>query len=144
LLILTVIFSYDYENCESSPCNQMMAELQAFVDDKASVGKKYTGKGKEYEVSKADNFEYKDPVDQSLTSKQGIRIFFADGSRVVFRLSGTGSSGATVRMYVDSYEKDEDKTAKSSAEMLAPCVDVALQISQLKKFTGREKPTVIT
>ena len=87
------VHRYDYENCASEPCNKMMGDLQAFVDDKESIGKKYTGKGsggatKEYTVSKADNFEYKDPVDGSLTQKQGIRIFFEDGSRIVFRLSG--------------------------------------------------------
>ena len=60
------------------------------------------------------------------------------------RLSGTGSSGATVRMYVDTYESDKANQLKSAAEMLAPCIDVALQISQLTKFTGRNEPTVIT
>ena len=60
------------------------------------------------------------------------------------RLSGTGSSGATVRMYVDTYEADKSKQLKSAGEMLAPCIDVALQISQLPKFTGRNEPTVIT
>ncbi len=117
----------------------MMSNLQTYVDDKSSVGKKYTGKGsdgstKEYTVSQADNFSYKDPVDASLTTKQGIRIFFSDGSRIVFRLSGTGSSGATVRLYVDSYEKDEDKIGRSSAEMLSPCVDVALQVCSTQNF----------
>jgi phosphoglucomutase len=60
------------------------------------------------------------------------------------RLSGTGSSGATVRMYVDTYENDKANQTKSAGEMLAPCIDVALQISQLVKFTGRTEPTVIT
>lgn len=71
-------------------------------------------------------------------------MFFEDGSRIVYRLSGTGSSGATVRVYVDAYEADEAKHTKSAAEMLAPCVDVALQVSKLKEFTGRDQPTVIT
>lgn len=136
---------YDYENCESEPCQQMMNALQAFVDDKANIGKTYTAaSGKTYVVSKIDNFEYKDPIDNSVSKNQGIRIFFEDGSRIVMRLSGTGSSGATVRMYVDSYEADKANQTKSAADMLAPCIDVALQISQLPKFTGRDKPTVIT
>ena len=75
---------------------------------------------------------------------KGIRILFEDGSRIVMRLSGTGSSGATVRLYVDSYESDPANQFKSAQEMLNPCVNVALQISKLPDFTGRSKPTVIT
>ena len=119
--------------------------FQTFVDTKDNIGKTYTSKsGKSFTVSKADNFEYTDPIDKSVTKNQGIRIFFEDGSRIVMRLSGTGSSGATVRMYVDTYESDKANQLKSAAEMLAPCIDVALQISQLPKFTGRNEPTVIT
>jgi len=66
-----ITFSYDYENCDAAPCNEMMAQLQKFVDDPSNLGKKYTGNGKEYIVSKMDNFEYKDPIDGSLTQKQG-------------------------------------------------------------------------
>jgi len=135
---------YDYEGCESDPCNKMMAELQEFVDDKSNVGKSYQSMGKTFVVSHIDNFSYTDPVDASVTSKQGIRIFFEDGSRIVMRLSGTGSSGATVRLYVDSYESDEANQCKSAQEMLKPCVNVALQISKLTQFTGRTEPTVIT
>merc|ERR1740123_1081506 len=138
---------YDYENCQADPCNAMMAELQSFVDDSSNaIGKVFTASsgGKTYEVSKADNFEYEDPIDKSVTKNQGIRVFFTDGSRFVMRLSGTGSSGATVRLYVDTYEADKEKTTKSAAEMLAPCIDVALQISKLPTYTGRTEPTVIT
>lgn len=135
---------YDYENCESGSCNEMMDLLQKFVDDSSNIGKSYTGLGKTFKVSKIDNFSYVDPIDKSVTEKQGIRIFFEDGSRIVFRLSGTGSSGATVRMYVDAFEEDQQNHFKSAGEMLGPCVDVALQISKLKEFTGRDRPTVIT
>merc|ERR1712156_761385 len=123
---------YDYEECASEPCNKMMDLLQNFVDDKSNVGKEFVSKcGKKYVVSNIDNFAYTDPIDSSVTTKQGIRIFFEDGSRIVMRLSGTGSSGATVRMYVDSYEADEANQLKNADEMLAPCIDVALQISKL-------------
>merc|ERR1719154_11689 len=105
---------------------------------------KNTALGKTYKVSQCDNFSYKDPIDGSCASKQGIRIMFSDGSRLVFRLSGTGSSGATVRLYVDSYEKDASKIFGSAQEMLAPCVQVGLEISQLRELTGRDAPTVIT
>merc|ERR1712156_1363932 len=108
------------------------------------VGRSYQSSGKTFIVSAADNFSYTDPVDGSVTTKQGIRIMFEDGSRIVMRLSGTGSSGATVRLYVDSYEADKSNQLKSAGEMLAPCIDVALQISKLPKFTGRNEPTVIT
>lgn len=136
---------YDYEECAGDPCNEMMNRLQEFVDNKDNIGKEFKAKsGKVYKVSKADNFEYTDPIDQSVAKNQGIRIFFEDGSRIVFRLSGTGSSGATVRMYVDSYEGEEANQSKSAQEMLDPCIDVALQISDLPKYTGRDRPTVIT
>ena len=81
---------YDYENCQADPCNEMMSELQGFVDDKSNVGKVYTATSgdKSFEVSKADNFEYVDPIDKSVSRNQGIRVFFTDGSRFVMRLSG--------------------------------------------------------
>jgi len=135
---------YDYEGCESGPCEKMMANLQTYVDDKSSIGKKYSAMGCTFTVSGADNFSYVDPIDGSKATKQGIRIMFSDGSRLVFRLSGTGSSGATVRMYVDSYCNDPDKMLKSAQEMLKPAVEVGLVISQLRELTGRQEPTVIT
>ena len=100
--------------------------------------------GSTFVVSGADNFSYVDPIDGSKASKQGIRIMFSDGSRLVFRLSGTGSSGATVRMYVDSYCNDPAKMLKSAQEMLKPAVEVGLVISQLRELAGRQEPTVIT
>merc|ERR1712113_711547 len=112
-----------------------MNDLQTFVDTSENIGKTFTSSsGKTFTVSKADNFEYVDPIDKSVTKNQGIRIFFEDGSRIVFRLSGTGSSGATIRMYVDSYEQDKDNYFKAAGDMLRPCILVALQISKLKEF----------
>jgi len=130
---------YDYENCESGPCTVMMKELE----DKLSslVGKTFKSK---YTVKIADNFSYTDPVDGSVTRNQGVRIIFTDSSRIIFRLSGTGSQGATVRLYVDSYETDDSFLEKDTQEMLKPLVDIALEMSQLPKFTGRNEPTVIT
>jgi len=135
---------YDYEGCESAPCEKMMANLQTYVDDKGNIGKEYCAMGCTFTVSGADNFSYVDPIDGSKATKQGIRIMFSDGSRLVFRLSGTGSSGATVRMYVDSYCDDPAKMLKSAQEMLKPAVEVGLVISQLRELTGRQEPTVIT
>ncbi|KAK3090818.1 hypothetical protein FSP39_014921 [Pinctada imbricata] len=97
---------YDYENCESAPANKMMEDLNAFVADKSNIGKSFTSGDKTYKLATADNFCYTDPVDCSLSKNQGIRLIFADDSRIIFRLSGTGSSGATIRMYIEGYEND--------------------------------------
>ncbi|XP_050333006.1 phosphoglucomutase [Bactrocera neohumeralis] len=133
---------YDYEECELEPCNEMIATMEKNITDPSFVGKSFTSGDKTYKVKVADNFSYTDPVDKSLATKQGLRIVFEDGSRIVFRLSGTGSSGATVRLYIDSYEKDN--VLGQASVMLKPLIDIALEISQLPKFTGRNAPTVIT
>jgi len=135
---------YDYEGCESAPCEKMMNDLQAYVDDKSNIGREYTALGSTFKISGADNFSYVDPIDGSKASKQGIRIMFSDGSRLVFRLSGTGSSGATVRMYVDSFCNNPDQMVQSAQDMLKPAIEVGLIISKLRELTGRLEPTVIT
>jgi len=108
------------------------------------IGKEFSYGDKTYEVLLADDFKYTDPIDNSITLKQGLRILFKDGSRIVFRLSGTGSSGATIRLYVDSYENDSNKYEMDAQVVLEPLVQIALQISKLVEFTGRNEPTVIT
>jgi len=135
---------YDYENVDSAPAEKMMSNLQALIEDKATVGKSYSSANKSYSVAIADNFEYTDPIDKSVSKKQGIRLIFTDGSRIIYRLSGTGSSGATIRLYVDSYEADKSKIMLDAQEMLKPLVSIALQISQLLELTGRKEPNVIT
>jgi len=130
---------YDYEGCESDPCNKMVESLREKAS-KAKKGDKYGA----YELDYADDFEYTDPIDGSVASKQGVRFVFTDGSRFIFRLSGTGSSGATVRMYIEQYEADEAKQGIDAQVALKPLIDIALEVSELKKFTGRESPTVIT
>ena len=120
----------------------MMDKLEGQLS--SLVGKNFTSNGAEYEVSVADNFQYTDPVDGSVTKNQGIRLLFTDSSRIIFRLSGTGSQGATVRLYVDCYESSSTVITKDAQEVLKPLVMLALELSQLKQFTGREEPTVIT
>lgn len=88
---------YDYEECELEPCNEMMSTMEKLITDSSFIGKEFSSGGKTYKVKVADNFSYTDPVDKSVATKQGLRIVFEDGSRIVMRLSGTGSSGATVR-----------------------------------------------
>ncbi|XP_056607379.1 phosphoglucomutase-1 [Triplophysa dalaica] len=135
---------YDYEEVDSDAANKMIEELQTTMFDKGFVGQKFSSGDKTYQVEKADNFEYTDPVDGSVSKGQGLRIIFSDGSRIIFRLSGTGSAGATIRLYIDSYEKDQQKIYQDPQVMLAPLVDIALKISQLQEKTGRTAPTVIT
>nr|CAH7741078.1 unnamed protein product [Callosobruchus chinensis] len=97
---------YDYEECDSDAANQMMTHLEKLIASSDFVGKTYTASKKSYTIEKADNFSYVDPIDKSVAKNQGIRILFSDGSRLIYRLSGTGSSGATIRLYIDSYEKE--------------------------------------
>lgn len=135
---------YDYENCEAEPCHQMMRRLEQSMAEPSFVGSVHQHGDKSYIVALADNFGYTDPIDGSVATKQGLRIVFQDGSRIVLRLSGTGSSGATIRLYVDSYEADPAKHSLDAQEMLKPLVEIALRVSQLREFTGRAEPTVIT
>uniref|UniRef100_F6PKQ4 EF-hand calcium-binding domain-containing protein 7 n=1 Tax=Xenopus tropicalis TaxID=8364 RepID=F6PKQ4_XENTR len=100
---------YDYEEVDSEGANKMMKDLETLMFDRAFIGQQLSVGDKVYTVEKADNFEYSDPVDGSISRNQGLRLIFADGSRVIFRLSGTGSAGATIRLYIDSYEKDLQK-----------------------------------
>uniref|UniRef100_W5MI44 EF-hand calcium-binding domain-containing protein 7 n=1 Tax=Lepisosteus oculatus TaxID=7918 RepID=W5MI44_LEPOC len=100
---------YDYEEVDSDSASKMMKDLEAMMLDRAFIGQKFSVGDKTYTVERADNFEYSDSVDGSISRNQGLRIIFSDGSRVIFRLSGTGSAGATVRLYIDSYEKDPQK-----------------------------------
>ena len=95
-------------------------------------------------VETADDFAYNDPVDQSVSKNQGIRILFVGGSRVVFRLSGTGTSGATLRVYIERFEPDAARHGIDTQEALADLIAVADQIAGIKARTGRNEPTVIT
>uniref|UniRef100_A0A673YC53 Phosphoglucomutase 1 n=1 Tax=Salmo trutta TaxID=8032 RepID=A0A673YC53_SALTR len=135
---------YDYEEVDSDKANTMIKELEATMFDKSFVGQKFSSGDKSYEVAVSDNFAYTDPVDGSVSKNQGLRIVFSDGSRIIFRLSGTGSAGATVRLYIDSYEKDPAKIYGDAQVMLKPLVEIALKISGLHEKTGRTGPTVIT
>ncbi|CAK9161017.1 unnamed protein product [Ilex paraguariensis] len=130
---------YDYEECESEGANKMIEYLRDLVS-KSKAGDKHGN----YALQFADDFTYTDPVDGSVASKQGVRFVFTDGSRIIFRLSGTGSAGATVRMYIEQFEPDVSKHEMDAQTALKPLIDLALSVSKLKDFTGREKPTVIT
>ncbi|WVF68735.1 hypothetical protein IAT40_003507 [Kwoniella sp. CBS 6097] len=137
---------YDYEECESEGAEAMMDHLRKLFASSDFVGTelKATSSETSFKVAEADDFSYTDPIDGSVSQKQGLYIKFADGSRIIFRLSGTGSSGATVRLYVEKYSKNEAEYGNDAQDGLKPLIEVALSVSKLKEFTKRDKPDVIT
>jgi phosphoglucomutase len=131
---------YDYEGVDSAAADAMVAHLRSVI-----AGAKPGDAFGPYTLATADDFNYTDPVDGSVSSKQGLRFVMTDGSRFVFRLSGTGSAGATVRLYAEQYAADGVAAAGvDAADALAPIIKVALETSKLAEFTGRDQPTVIT
>ena len=95
-------------------------------------------------ISKADMFEYNDSVDGTTSKNQRIRFIFEDGSRFVFRLSGTGVDGATIRMYLEKFEAPDGSIDLHAFDVVKPIAKIALEVSGLESFTGRTAPTVIT
>merc|ERR1712115_19841 len=95
-------------------------------------------------VANNDVFEYTDPVDGSVSKNQGIRFIFEDNSRIIFRLSGTGVAGATVRLYLEKFEPASGNLNEHQFDVVKPLAEVALSLSNLKEYTGRDAPTVIT
>jgi phosphoglucomutase len=129
---------YDYEGVEKDAADKMMA---AMVEKQpALIGTTVGG----MKIAKADMFAYSDSVDGSVSKNQGVRFIFEDGSRFVFRLSGTGVAGATIRMYLEKYEPASGDLGMHAFDVVKPIADIALEVSQLKELTGRTEPTVIT
>jgi phosphoglucomutase len=129
---------HDYEGIPSEAASGLMKHVtESFAE---LTGKKF---GK-HEIRFCDDFSYTDPVDASVSSGQGIRIIFVDGSRIIFRLSGTGTEGATLRLYLEAYEPDPARHNLDAQEALSDFITIASQISGLRERTGRERPTVIT
>lgn len=129
---------HDYEGIDLEAAKGLMAHVESQLA--GLVGKELAG-GK---VAYADNFSYTDPVDSSVSKNQGLRIGFEDGSRIIYRLSGTGTVGATLRIYIEKYEADTAKQEQDTQEALKPLIDLAAEIAELGKRTGRDKPSVIT
>jgi phosphoglucomutase len=129
---------HDYEEVDKEQAEVMVERLRSELG--MMEGRLYGG----YEVAYADDFAYTDPVDGSVSEHQGIRIGFTNGSRIVLRLSGTGTKGATLRLYVESYEPDVSKQDLETQAALKPLIDLAESIAQIRHYTGREVPTVIT
>jgi phosphoglucomutase len=129
---------HDYEGVDSDAADGLMAHLRALTG---------TLKGQKlgaFEVEFADDFAYTDPVDGSVSKNQGIRIGFTDGSRIVFRLSGTGTEGATLRVYIERYEADPSRHDEDTQERLADLITIANDVAEIRQRTGRDRPTVIT
>ena len=129
---------HDYEGIDTDKANQLMDELNAKLD--SLPGQTVA----DMTVEKADNFTYHDPVDGSVSENQGIRIFFEGGARIVFRLSGTGTSGATLRVYMEFFEPDPARHGAETQSALAGLIAVADEVAQIQNITGRDGPTVIT
>ena len=129
---------HDYEAVDASAADAMMGALRASLPSLA--GRTFGN----FRVAQADDFVYTDPVDQSVATRQGIRIIMDDGSRIVLRLSGTGTEGATVRLYLERYEADPSRHDLDTQEALAPLIAIAEEVSQLKARTGRQAPSVVT
>lgn len=129
---------HDYEEVDKARATELMTRLRGMTGE--LPGKQFGN----YEVKYADDFSYTDPVDGSVSKNQGIRIGFTDGSRIIFRLSGTGTKGATLRLYVESYEPDASKHQQETQAALKPLIDIAQEVAQIKEFTQRDEPTVIT
>jgi phosphoglucomutase len=129
---------HDYEDLPLEAANGVIEHLRHNFS--VLVGKSFG----RYTIQECDDFSYTDSIDGSISTKQGLRLLFTDGSRIVFRLSGTGTSGATLRIYLEAFEPDTSKHDLDAQVALSEMIQIALQISELKQRTGRDKPTVIT
>ncbi len=129
---------HDYEALPTEAANGLMQHLK---DSFPSLPGKTFGR---YSVKVCDDFAYTDPIDGSVSRNQGLRVLFEDGSRIVFRLSGTGTEGATLRVYLESYEPNPSQHGLDAQAALGELIAIAGQLSGLKARTGREAPTVIT
>ena len=129
---------HDYENIPTDAANGVIKHIKSQF---TSLPNQTFG---QYCVDSADDFSYTDPIDGSVSTNQGVRILFKCGSRIVFRLSGTGTTGATLRIYLEAYEPNVAKHHLDAQVALAEMIVIAMKISELKQRTNRDKPTVIT
>jgi phosphoglucomutase len=129
---------HDYEGVDTAAANTLIDDLRAKLPK--LPGTSVQG----LTIQTADDFAYHDPVDKSVSKNQGIRVLFEGGSRVVFRLSGTGTSGATIRVYVERYEPDPERHDLETQGALADLIRAAEDLAGIKAHTGRDQPSVIT
>lgn len=129
---------HDYEAVPTARANQLMDALRAQLS--RLPGQKFG----ERRITKADDFAYRDPVDDSLSENQGIRIIFDDKARLILRLSGTGTEGATLRVYIEDYLPPGADCLVETQQALKELIDLAEQIAGIRQYTGFDAPTVIT
>lgn len=129
---------HDYEGLDLRTAAAMVSDLEAISS--TMRGRNIAG----YTVSAADVFRYIDPVDGSTTEHQGVRIIMSDAARIVFRLSGTGTEGATLRVYLERYERDPSRHCLDVQKFLSELAEAASQIAQIAERTGRRKPSLVT
>ena len=129
---------HDYEAVASEAAHGLYDRLEAMLP--SLIGQPFAGRS----ISAADNFSYTDPVDQSVTKGQGLRILLDDGSRVVLRLSGTGTKGATLRVYLESYVPTAGNLDQDPQIALGDMIQAINQLAEITTRTGMDRPTVIT
>ena len=129
---------HDYEAIASEAAHGLYDRLKGMLP--TLVGQDFAGRS----IATADDFSYSDPIDGSLTTGQGLRLLLDDGSRVVFRLSGTGTQGATLRLYLESYVSPSGNLQQDPQQALADLITAADQLAEIKLRTGMDQPTVIT
>ena len=129
---------HDYEAVASEAAHGLFDRLEGMLP--SLVGQTFAGRS----ISEADNFSYTDPVDGSVTKGQGLRILLEDGSRVVVRLSGTGTKGATIRVYLESYVPSSGDLNQDPQVALAEMISAINDLAEIKQRTGMDQPTVIT
>ena len=129
---------HDYEAVDAEAAAGLMEHLRSGAP--ALRGRQFGA----YRVALCDDFSYTDPVDGSVSTGQGLRVLFEDGSRIIYRLSGTGTEGATLRLYLERYEPDPDRQDQETQAALADLIAIAHELAEIRSRTGREAPTVIT
>jgi phosphoglucomutase len=129
---------HDYDGIATEKANALMSELRAKLPTLGGT----TVAGQQ--IAWADDFAYTDPVDGSISQKQGVRVVLEDSSRVVFRLSGTGTEGATLRVYLERHQPDASRHDVPAQEALAPLIALAEAVARIRHHTGMDAPTVMT
>ena len=129
---------HDYEGVDAAIAKQIVSDLRAALP--TLPGRTVAG----LTIARADDFGYTDPVDGSVSRGQGLRVFFDDGARIVLRLSGTGTEGATLRLYLERFEPEATRHGTETQAALQPLIDAVEALTALRARSGRERPTVIT